>query len=304
MINAVLDALAPLGVTDITMPATPEKVWRAIQAARGRCRMKSFEFHRPQSVADAVALLQGQRCGQAPRGRAEPPARDEARPRRSRRTWCRSPRSAASREIRDGDPLVIGALATHDEVATSPEVRQRIPGSPRLAGGIGDAQVRNRGTLGGSVAHADPAADYPAAVLALGATIETDRRKIAADDYFTGLFTTALAPDEIITAVHFPVPERAAYAKFASPASKYALVGVMVAKTAGGVRVAVTGAGAKVFRVPALEVGARGELLARRGHRRDRSSPADLRSDSEASAEYRAHLVTVMARRAVAGAVL
>src|SRR6185436_18542953 len=159
----------------------------------------------------------------------------------------------ALREIRDGDPLVIGALATHDEVATSPVVRKRIPGLAGLAGGIGDAQVRNRGTIGGSVAHGDPAADYPAAVLALGATIETDRRKISADDYFVGFFQTALAADEIVTAVRFPVPERAAYAKFPHPASKYALVGVMVAKAADGVRVAVTGAGSKVFRVPAME---------------------------------------------------
>src|SRR6185369_8314099 len=147
-------------------------------------------------------------------------------------------------EIRsEGNNLVIGALVTHAEVAASPEVRQRIPGLAGLAAGIGDAQIRNRGTLGGSLAHADPAADYPAAVLALGATIVTDRRQIAADHYFTGLFQTALEADEVITAVHFPVPERSAYAKFAHPASKYAVVGVMVAKTGGGVRVAVTGAG-------------------------------------------------------------
>jgi carbon-monoxide dehydrogenase medium subunit len=227
-----------------------------------------------------------------------------------------APGSNALREIRadpagpagDGGPesLVIGALVTHDEVSTSDVVQRLIPGLAALAAGIGDAQVRNRGTIGGSLAHADPAADYPAAVLALGATIETDRRRIAADDFFTGLFTTALAADEIITAVRFPVPERSAYAKFAHRASKYALVGVMVAKPRGSVavRVAVTGAGPRAFRLPALEA-----ALAARftpdavGHAANSASaglaPGDLRSDGEASAEYRAHLVTVMARRAI-----
>jgi carbon-monoxide dehydrogenase medium subunit len=259
--------------------------------------MRSFEFHRPQSVADAVALLQGNDSAKLLAGGQSllPVMKlDLAQP----SDLVSLAAVGALREIRDGDPLVIGALATHDEVSSSPAVRQRIPGLAALASGIGDAQVRNRGTLGGSLAHADPAADYPAAVLALGATIETDRRSIAADDFFTGLFSTALAPDEVITAVHFPVPERAAYAKFASPASKYALVGVMVAKGAGGVRVAVTGAGPKAFRVPAWESALTasfepGAITA------GAVSPADLRSDTEASAEYRAHLVTVMARRAV-----
>ena len=205
---------------------------------------------------------------------------------------------SALRDIRDGDPVVIGALATHDAVATSPVVRQRIPGLAKLAGGIGDAQVRNRGTIGGSVAHADPAADYPAALLALGATLETDRRKIAIDSYFTGFFTTALAPDEILTAVHVPVPQAAAYAKFASPASKYAIVGVFVARTGGGVRVAVTGAGTHVFRVPALEAALNASFSAA-AVLPGSVAPDDLRSDGEASAEYRAHLITVMARRAV-----
>lgn len=259
--------------------------------------MKNFEFHRPQSVADAVALLQGNEAAKVLGGGQSllPVMRlDLAQP----EALVSLAAISGLREIRDGDPLVIGALVTHDEVSTSPVVRRRIPGLAALAGLIGDAQVRNRGTLGGSVAHADPAADYPAAVLALGATIETDRRRIAADDYFTGLFSTALAPDEIVTAVHFPVPQCASYAKFGSPASKYALVGVMVARTAGGVRVAVTGAGHFVFRIPALEAaltanfspGTVGSGIV---------DPRDLRSDTEASAEYRAHLVTVMARRAV-----
>jgi carbon-monoxide dehydrogenase medium subunit len=258
--------------------------------------MKSFDFHRPQSVADAVALLKADDAAKLLAGGQSfiPVMKlDLAQP-----SAVVSLRAITGlREIRDGDPLVIGALATHDEVSSSPAVRQRIPGLAALAGAIGDAQLRNRGTQGGSLAHADPAADYPAAVLALGATIETDRRQIAADDYFTGLFTTALAADEIITAVHFPVPERAAYVKFASPASKYALVGVMVAKGAGGVRVAVTGAGAKAFRVPAWE-SALAASFTPGAVTAGAVSPADLRSDGEASAEYRAHLVTVMARRA------
>ncbi len=259
--------------------------------------MKGFEFHRPQSVADAVALLQGNEAAKLLAGGQSllPVMKlDLAQPSDVVSLAAIRP----LREIRDGDPLVIGALATHDDVATSSVVRQKIPGLASLAAGIGDAQVRNRGTLGGSLAHADPAADYPAAVLALGATIETDRRKIAVDDYFTGLFTTALAPDEIITTVHFPVPERSAYAKFASRPSKYALVGVFVAKTADGVRVAVTGAGSHAFRIPALEAALAANFSA------DTVTPGsvshdDLRSDSEAGAEYRAHLITVMARRAV-----
>jgi carbon-monoxide dehydrogenase medium subunit len=200
----------------------------------------------------------------------------------------------------EGEDLVVGAGVTHANVAESTVVRKSIPALADLAAHIGDPQVRNRGTLGGSLAHDDPAADYPAAVLALGATVHTDRRAIAADDYFQGLFTTALQPDEIIVAVRFPTPERAAYAKFSHPASRFALVGVMVAKGKRGVRVAVTGAGkAGVFRVAEME-----KALASR-FTPDAIAPiavpaAGLASDSFASAEYRAHLVGLMARRAVA----
>src|SRR5262249_41897917 len=203
------------------------------------------------------------------------------------------------RDIRvDGDKLVIGALATHDEVSRSPEVKRAIPALATLAAGIGDAQVRNRGTLGGSVAHADPAADYPAALLALGATVIPDRRSIAADDFFTGLFATALARDELVKAVQFPVPKRAAYAKFAHRASKYALVGVFVAETASGIRVAVTGVGAKVFRLASYEA-ALGKKMAPGSLDGIAVSAANFNSDGEASAEFRAHLIGVMARRAV-----
>jgi carbon-monoxide dehydrogenase medium subunit len=202
----------------------------------------------------------------------------------------------------EGDAVTIGAMTTHAEVAASPQVVQRIPALAALAGMIGDRQVRNRGTLGGSLANDDPAADYPAAVLGLGATVKTDRRQVAADDFFKGLFETALAPGELIVSVTFPVPKRAAYQKFRNPASRFAIAGVFVAQTAQGVRVAVTGAGSRgVFRMKAME-----QALARDWSAKAIESvsvPAsDLQSDLHASAEYRAHLVNVLARRAVAAA--
>src|SRR5277367_802918 len=152
-----------------------------------------------------------------------------------------------------GDAIVIGAMTRHAEVNRSPLVRQAIPALAALAGMIGDPAVRNRGTIGGSISNNDPAADYPAALVALGATVHTTKREIAGEDFFTGMFETALAPDEIVTAIKFPRPTAAAYQKFKNPASRYAIVGVFVAKTAGGIRVAVTGAGACVFRVPEME---------------------------------------------------
>ena len=202
---------------------------------------------------------------------------------------------------REGDALVVGAMTRHADVASSPEAGEAIPALAALADGIGDPQVRNAGTIGGSIANADPAADYPAAVVGLGATVTTDRRTIAGDDFFTGLFETALEEGEIVVSVSFPVPRRAAYAKFPNPASRYAIVGVLVAETGGGVRVAVTGAGDRVFRVAAMEaaLGAdfRADAIA------GISVPKDgLNEDLHASAEYRAHLVGVMARRAVAAA--
>lgn len=197
------------------------------------------------------------------------------------------------------DTLTLKAMTTHTTVANSPEVVKSIPALATLAGGIGDTQVRNRGTCGGSTANNDPAADYPAGCLGLGATIATNEREIAADDFFLGLFTTALKPDEIITEIRFPIPQRAAYMKFKNPASRYAIVGVMASKGPAGIRVAVTGAGDNgVFRVTEME-----QVL-------DKSftpdavanikvAPDNLLSDIHASSEYRAHLITVMARRAV-----
>ncbi len=196
--------------------------------------------------------------------------------------------------------LTIGAMATHASVAESREVRAALPELATLAEGIGDPHVRNRGTIGGSVANNDPAADYPAALLALGATVHTDKREIAADDFFQGLFTTALEEGEVITAISFPLPAKFAYAKFANPASRYALVGVAVAQHGADVRVAVTGAGqAGVFRVPAMESALKGALAVKAldGIMVDAS---DLNTDIHAGADYRAHLIAVMAKRAVA----
>ncbi len=265
--------------------------------------MKNFDFHRPRSIGDAVTLLRGREAAKLLAGGQSllPVLKlDLAEP----SDLVSLAGIAGLRDIRALPGAVeIGALATHDAVATSAEVRRLIPALAALAAGIGDAQVRNRGTIGGSLAHADPAADYPAAVLALDATIVTDRRSIAAGDFFTGLFSTALAADEIITAVRFPVPERAAYAKFPSRASKYAVAGVMVAKTAAGVRVAVTGAGARAFRAAAFEqalgAGFSPAAVDGGGGTGPAVDPGALRSDGEASAEYRAHLVRVMAKRAV-----
>lgn len=199
---------------------------------------------------------------------------------------------------RDGDEVVVGAAMTHAEVAGSDVVREAIPALAELASRIGDPQVRNRGTLGGSIAHADPAADYPAALVALGATVVTDGREIAAEDFFQGMFRTPLKADELIREVRFPVPERAAYAKFPNPASKYAIAGVMVARADGVVRVAVTGAGSHVFRVSEMEDALSSSFDADALDGID-VDPGGLTADIDASAEYRAHLVKVMARRAV-----
>ncbi len=202
---------------------------------------------------------------------------------------------------REGNAVVVGAMTRHVEVATSDAVKGAIPALAQLAGMIGDPAVRNRGTIGGSIANNDPAADYPAAVLGLGATVITNKRRIAGDEFFKGMFETALEPDEIITAVSFPIPEKAAYTKFRNPASRYAIVGVFVAKTAGGVRVAVTGAGPVVFRQRDMEA-ALGKSFTADAVANIKVRPDGLNSDIHASAEYRAHLVTVMAKRAVAAA--
>jgi carbon-monoxide dehydrogenase medium subunit len=200
---------------------------------------------------------------------------------------------------RAGSAIEIGAMTTHAEVAESPAVRSAIPGLAALAEGIGDPQVRNRGTIGGSVANNDPAADYPAAVLALGAVLKTSKREIKADDFFRGLFQTALEEDEILTRLTFPVPTRFAYVKFANPASRYALVGVAVADGPAGLRVAVTGAGQNgVFRVPEMEA-ALAKSFSPQAVAGIKVDPSGLNSDIHADAAYRANLVAVLAKRAL-----
>jgi len=198
-----------------------------------------------------------------------------------------------------GGNVTIGAATKHHEVATSAVVKKAIPALAYLASLIGDPQVRNLGTIGGSVANNDPAADYPAAVLGLGATVVTNKRRIAADDYFQGLFTTALEDGEIITQIEFPVPKRAAYAKFPHPASGYAMTGVFVSQAADGLRIAVTGAGPGVFRWKAAEsaLGKSPKAAALEGAALDAS---EMNEDMHATREYRANLVRVMAKRALA----
>lgn len=201
-----------------------------------------------------------------------------------------------------GRALAIGAMARHNAVATSPVVLANLPALAALAAQIGDPAVRYRGTIGGSIANNDPTADYPAACLALDATIVTNKRRIKADDFFQGMFTTALEPDEIVTRVMFPLPKKAAYVKFRNQASRYALVGVFVARRPSEVRVAVTGAGADgVFRVPEFEAALKARFSPK--SLEGLSVSADgLNSDLNGSAEYRAHLIAVLAKRAVAEA--
>ncbi len=201
----------------------------------------------------------------------------------------------------EGDNVVVGAMTTHQAVADSSEVQAKIPALAELANHIGDAQVRNRGTIGGSIANNDPAADYPAACLGLGASIRTHSREIAADDYFTGLFETALEAGEVVTAVSFPAAEKACYVKFPNPASRYAIVGAFVAQTKDGVRVAITGAGQDgAFRQTEMEEALTANFAAD-AVAGISVSPSGLNSDIHASSEYRAHLIGVMVKRAVAG---
>jgi carbon-monoxide dehydrogenase medium subunit len=261
--------------------------------------MHAFKYHRPSSVNDASALAKGdarllaggQSLVQAMKLRLSSPTdlidlgtiKDLA-----------GIKASASE-------VTIGAMTRHAEVANSAEVKKAIPALAALAGMIGDRQVRAMGTIGGSLANNDPAADYPAAVLGLGATITTNKRKIAADDFFKGMFETALQAGEIITSVSFPVPRRAGYTKFKNQASRFAIVGVFVTDSASGTRVAVTGAGPSVFRQKDMEK-ALSAKFAPESAAGVKQSAANLNSDLHASAEYRAHLVTVMAKRAVEAA--
>ncbi len=262
--------------------------------------MYDFAYQRPANVADAVKLLADPEAKPLAGGMTLIPVLKQRLNRPS--TVVDLARLGLAGITVAGGTVTIGAMTTHVTVARSADVKKAIPARAALAAEIGDPAVRYRGTIGGSLANNDPTADYPAAVLALGATIRTDRRTIEADAYFRGMFTTALQPGEIITAVAFPVPEKAAYVKFPNPASRYAMVGVFVAKGPKGVRVAVTGAGQNgVFRHAGFE-----QALAKSWSAAlldgVATAAADLNSDIHGSAEYRAHLVGVIAKRAVAAA--
>jgi len=258
--------------------------------------MYDFDYQRPADARSATAALQGdarflaggQSLVQAMRLRLS----------RSERLVDLGGVAELRGLRREGDAVVIGAMTTHAAVAASADVRAAIPALAELAGAIGDPMVRNMGTLGGSIANADPAADYPAALLALGATVRTDRREIAADAFFTGLYETALQPGELVTAVRFPVPARAAYEKYRQPASRFALVGVFVAQGAGGVRVAVTGAKSSVFRARAIE-DALAASFTPAAAKAVKLPSSGINGDLHASPEYRAAMVSVMAARAV-----
>ena len=263
--------------------------------------MHAFQYHRPSSVKDALSL-----------GSQKPEARYLAGGQslvQAMKLRLSSPSDLidlnALGDLKtlkvESNAVAIGAMVRHAEVAASSGVRKAIPALAALAGMIGDRQVRHMGTLGGSLANNDPAADYPAAVLGLGATIVTNKRKIEADKFFKGLYETALEPGELITSVSFPVPKRAAYMKFKNPASRFAIVGVFVADFGNAVRVGVTGAGPSAFRQTEMEKALTAKF-APESVAGVKVKPDGLNKDLHASPEYRAHLVTVMAKRAVEAA--
>lgn len=263
--------------------------------------MYSFNYRRPASVNEAIEALSGAEDGKfLAGGMTLIPTMKQRLAQPSDLIDLGGVAELAGIRREDGE-LVVGATTTHAAVAASEEVRGAIPALAELARHIGDPAVRVRGTIGGSIANADPAADYPAALVGLGAIVHTNARRIAADDFFTGMFETALEEDELVTAVRFPIPVRAGYAKFPNPASRYAVVGVMVVDGPAGVRVAVTGAGPSVFRVSEMESALSRDFSA---HAVEgvRVSAEGLNSDIHASDAYRAHLVTVMAKRALIAA--
>lgn len=260
--------------------------------------MYAFELHKADSLANAAALL-AQSGGKPLAGGQSLVAAMKMRLAVPGTLVDLSGVPELQGIRREGDAVVIGAMTRHAEVAASDVVKGAIPALAALAEGLGDRQVRNMGTIGGSLANNDPAACYPAAVLGLAATINTNKRKIAADEFFKGMYETALADGEIITSVSFPIPKKAAYVKFPQPASRFALVGVFVAQTAGGVRVAVTGAASSVFRAKTIEDALTKNFTADAA-KAAKVDAAGLNSDLHGSPAYRAHLVSVLAARAVA----
>lgn len=261
--------------------------------------MYSFDYVRPSSIAEAVAALGTSAEGRFLAGGQTLVPTLKQRLARPEKLVDLAGLAELKGVEKSGNAIGIGAMTTHAEVAGSAVIQGAIPALAKLAAGIGDPMVRNRGTIGGSIANNDPAADYPAGVLGLGATIVTNKRQIRADDFFKDLFTTSLEPGEMITGIGFPIPEKAAYVKFDQRASRYALVGVFVAKFSGGVRVAVTGAGEKgVFRVPEFEAALSSNFSAA-ALAGKKVTASGLMSDIHGSAEYRANLVGVLAERAV-----
>lgn len=259
--------------------------------------MYTFTYERPTSLSDAQRLIDA--GGQALAGGQTLLASMKQRLANPEQLVDLSRVADLQGVCQEGSSLVIGAMTRHADVAANALVRQHIPALAELAGQIGDKQIRAMGTLGGSVANYDPAACYPSAVLALDATVHTTKRKLAAADFFQGMYTTALEAGELITAISFPIPAKAAYLKFKQPASRFALVGVFVAKTAGGVRVAVTGAASSgVFRHAGLEA-ALSQNFTAASAAAVRIDASDLNTDLHASAEYRAHLIGVLTQRAV-----
>jgi len=263
--------------------------------------MHAFEYHRPGSIKEALALSKSEETRYLAGGQSLVQAMKLRLSSPSDLIDLGTIKELAGIKV-SGSAVEIGAMTRHADVAGSKDVQKAIPALAMLAGIIGDRQVRHMGTIGGSLANSDPAADYPAAVLGLGATITTNKRKIEADKYFKGLFETALEPGELITSVSFPVPKRAAYMKFKNPASRFALVGVFVADFGGGkVRVAVTGAGACAFRQAEMEK-ALATKFAPDAVANIKVKQDGLNNDLHASPEYRAHLITVMCKRAVEAA--
>ncbi len=258
--------------------------------------MYAFNYERPATLAAAQSLLAA--GGNALAGGQTMIAAMKQRLQQPETVVDLGAISTLAGIRKEGNAIVIGAMTRHQDVADNAEVRQHIPALAALADGIGDKQIRTMGTLGGSVANNDPAACYPSAVLALGATVHTDQRTIAADDFFHGLYATALKAGELITAISFPIPQKAAYAKFRQPASRFALVGVFVAQSAGGARVAVTGAGNGVFRHVGLEA-ALNTSFTPEAVAKVAIDASELNADLHASAAYRANLISVQTQRAV-----
>lgn len=262
--------------------------------------MYAFTYERPASIADAAKLVKA--GGQALAGGQTLLASMKQRLMQPEQLVDLGKVAELKGIKKDGNNIVIGAMVRHQEVENNADVKKHIPALAALAAGIGDKQVRAMGTMGGSVANNDPAACYPSAVLALGATIYTNQRTIAADKFFQGMYATALEAGELITAISFPIPKRAAYAKFKQPASRFALVGVFVADTGSGAHVAVTGAGNGVFRHAGLEA-ALSKSFTPQAVEGVNIDASNLNADLHASAAYRAHLIKVQTQRAVQQAI-